>query len=253
MTDRYAFRYTEFKVAQIEQNKLFNYSEKNALLADIAARMTGISFIDGKSSLAFLGIRVDLFDADFENLAEDCTNYGVDAMRVVLLENKQPLTQEQKSAGWKLVDKLWLSLRDFELPELEQINQPVFYPFISAIQKKDWKSAWICLKTVLNEQKMPVCLFCLYPFMPHLVQSICFDIHSKMAGFWNYINSINVPDSYFIEVNGKKVIQFFPKNTDNFDKIKEEALSFTLIQKKIAGKNIKNVVHVQGKGLNFVV
>ena len=253
MTDRYAFRYNEFKIAQIEQNKLFDYHETSALLADITARMMGISFTRGTSDLAFLGIRVSVTDDSLAQFQEDCTNYGVDALRVALLENKQPLASEQKSAMWKLVDKLWLSLRGFQLPDLEQINQPVFYPFISCIQKKDFKSAWICLKTVLNEQIQPACLFCLYPFMPHLIQSICSDIHSKMAEFWSYINSLDVPSSYFIEVNGKKVMQFFPKNTQNVDEIQQEALSFDLVQHKLQNKPVKNVVHVQGKGLNFVV
>ena len=253
MTDRYAFRYNEFKIAQIEQNKLFDYCEKSALQADISARMMGICFSDGSSELAFLGIRVALMDENLLSLQEDCTNYGIDAMRVALLENKQPLSYEQKSATWKLVDKLWLSLRDFQLPDLKLINQPVFYPFISAVQKKDFKSAWICLKTVLNEQIQPVCLFCLYPFMPHLVQSICSDIHSKMAEFWRYLNALEVPKAYFIEVNGKKVMQFYPKNAQNFEEIQQEALSFEQVQNKIRNKQVKKVIHVQGKGLNFVV
>ena len=253
MTDRYAFRYNEFKIMQIEQKKRFDYVEKTPLLSDIGARIQGLGFCEGTSSLAFLGIRSQVFDDTLDSLQEDTADYGVDALRVALLENKMPLSFEQKSAGWRLVDKLWLSLRSLPLGDFQDLKQPLFYPFVLASQNKDWKKAWIALKSILNEKTVPVVGFCLYPFMPHLMQSIHFDIHSKMAEFWDFLNTINVPACYFIELNGRYICDFYPSDSKDFEKIKKEALSFPVVQNKIKDKEIKNIIHIDGKGVNFVV
>lgn len=253
MTDRYAFRYNEFKIMQIEQKKRFDYEDATPLLADIAARMQGLSFCEGEAPLAFLGIRTAQKDDTLLSLQDDESDYGVDALRIALLENSFPLSHEQKTAGWRLADKLWLSLREKSLGDFNQLKQPLFYPFIQAIQNKEWKKAWITLKTIMNTKIEPVSAFCLYPFMPHLVQSIHFDIHSKMAEFWSFIQKINVPNRYFIELNGHFVCDFYPEDEKDFEKIQKEALSFPLLQNKIKGKEIKNIIHIDGKGVNFVV
>ena len=253
MTDRYAFRYNEFKIKQIEQNKLFWSTSDLPLLSDIAARMSGLMFDVGSAPLSFLGIRVALNDDNLMQLENDADDYGVDALRVVLLENKLPLSHEQKTAGWRLADSLWLKLRQLPLGSVSDIENTLFYPFIDAVQKRDFKKAWIALKTVLNNQVSPVCAYCLYPFMPHLVQSIHSDIHSKMAEFWSFMQNIELPSCYFIEVNGSFIEQFYISDTSDFEKIKKEALSFPLVQNKINGKEIKKVIHITGKGLNFVI
>ena len=253
MTDRYAFRYNEFKIMQIEQKKRFDYVEKTPLLADIGARMQGICFCEGESPLAFLGIRTGQKDDSLGILQQDASDYGVDALRIALLENKMPVSHEQKAAGWRLADKLWLSLREKQLCDFNQLNQPLFYPFVQEAQNKNWKKAWIALKTIMNADVEPVLAFCLYPFMPHLIQSIHFDIHSKMAEFWTFLQQIKVPKRYFIELNGHFVCDFYPEDEKDFEKIKKEALSFSLVQNKIKEKQIKNIIHIVGKGVNFVV
>lgn len=253
MTDRYAFRYNEFKIMQIEQKKRFEYVEMTPLLSDIGARMQGLGFADGVSSLAFLGIRTEQFDETLLSLQDDIIDYGVDALRIALLENKLPLSHEQKSAGWRLADKLWLNLRFAPLTNFDGLNQPLFYPFVASAQNKEWKKAWFALKTILNSGICPVSAFCLYPFMPHLVQSIHSDIHSKMAEFWDYLQKIKVPTCYFIEVNGRYIADFYPSDETDFEKIKKEALSFPLVQNKIKDKEIKKSIHIDGKGVNFVV
>ena len=238
---------------QIEQKKLFDYEDVTPLLSDVGARMQGLPFFDGYSSLSFLGIRVDLKDDTLMFLKDDVSDYGIDALRVVLLENKFPLTHAQKASGWRLADKLWLNLKDLPLGDFEQLNNSLYYPFIQCLQVKDWKKAWFKLKTIFNNHSDSVLAYCLYPFMPHLVQSIHSEIHSKMAQFWSFVLAIEAPRRYFIEINGRQVCDFYPNSCDDFEKIQKEALFFSAVQNKIKDKEIKKIIHIDGKGINFVV
>ena len=255
MTERYAFRYTEFLIGQKEENKIFADAEKeNPLTADIFARFKGNLFIDGKSPLALFGIRVPTDDKNMQELIPDVADYGADALRVVLLENKLPLTHPQKTAGWRLADKLWLAFKQMPLGDLQEWDNQIFYPVIEALQQKDFKRAWVDLKTILNMDNVPPAIvFGLYPFMPHLVQSLYPEIHSKMPKFWSFIQSKKLPPRYFVEINGRRVCDFYPTDISNFEKIKKESLSFTAIQNKIKGRKIQKVINISGKGINFVV
>ena len=40
---------------------------------------------------------------------------------------------------------------------------------------------------------------------------------------------------------------------DDFEKIQKEALFFSAVQNKIKDKEIKKIIHINGKGINFVV
>ncbi len=257
MTERYAFRYTEYCVAQKEAQVLFNSNtaeNENPLLADIAARFKGSVAGVGEVALAALGIRVAADNADLQALTADAPDYGADALRVAVLENNLPLTHNQKAAAWRLVDKMWQFLEQKPNLSNENLNAAQFYPFIGAVQKQDYKTAWFSLKTIFNQQPQNgAFIFALYPFMPHLVQSLYPDIHSKMPDFWQKINQIRLPDCYFIEVGGRFVTNFYPSDENDFEKIKKEALSFVPVQNKIKQKEIKKVIHIPRKGLNFVV
>ena len=112
MTERYAFRYTEYLIGQKEESKIFaDVSDENPLLADIGARFRGMPFDEGKAPLALFGIRVPLSDDGLQKLSADVADYGADALRVAILENKLPLTHQQKAAGWRLVGNLWHILK----------------------------------------------------------------------------------------------------------------------------------------------
>ena len=255
MTERYAFRYTEFLIGQKEENKIFADAEKeNPLTADIFARFKGNLFVDGKSPLALFGIRVTTDDKSLQELMLDVADYGADASRVVLLENKLPLTHPQKTAGWRLADKLWHLLEQTSLGEPQDWDNQLFYPVIEALQQSDFKRAWVDLKTILNMDNVPTGVaFGLYPFMPHLVQSLYPDIHSKMPKFWSFVQSKKLPPRYFVEINGRRIYDFYPTDTGDFEKIKKESLSFPAIQNKIKGRKIQKVINIFGKGINFVV
>ena len=255
MTERYAFRYTEFLIGQKETDKVFaDTSSENPLIADICARFKGAHFVNGKASLSALGIRIQKNDKSLQKVAEDVADYGADALRVATLENKLPLSHNQKAAGWRLADKLWLLLKEKDLSAPDNWLLKTFYPTIETLQNQDFKNAWFCLKTILNADHVPSGVaFGIYPFMPHLVQSIYPNIHSKMPTFWKFIQSIKLPPRYFIEINGKRICDFYPTYSSDFEKIKKEALSFLSVQNKINGKEIKNSIHILGKGINFVI
>ena len=255
MTERYAFRYMEFLIGQTEKGKIFaDCADKNPLIADIDARFKGVPFSDGQSPLADFGICVSSDDENLQKLRPDVMDYGADALRVALLENKMPLSHNQKAAGWRLVDKLWHILKQTDLGCPSNWNELDFYPIIEALQTGDYKNAWIHLKTILNSDKIPAGVaFGVYPFMPHLVQSLYPNIHSKMNDFWTFIQSKKLPSRYFVEVNGRRICDFYPSDEKDLKKIEKEALSFPAIQNKIKGKKIQKIVNVSGKGLNFVV
>ena len=255
MTERYAFRYTEFLIEQTEQDKIFACATgDNPLLADIEARLKGIAFGKGQAPLAAFGIRVQLDDENLQKIKADTADYGADALRVALLENKMPLSHNQKAAAWRLVGKLWHILKQADLGDVKKWDTTDFYPVIESFQSEDYKSAWIHLKTILNADNVPTGVaFGVYPFMPHLVQSLYPSIHSKMGNFFAFIKSKKLPPRYFVEINGRRVGDFYPINSTDFEKIKKEALSFPFVQNKISGKEIKKVINISGKGLNFVV
>ena len=255
MTERYAFRYTEFLIGQTEENKLFATGENdNPLIADIDARFKGMIFVEGQSPLSSFGIRVSKDDKIMQSLSNDVADYGADALRVALLENKMPLSHNQKAAAWRLVDKLWHILKQVDLGGPTDWDKSDFYPVINSLQAGDYRRAWIDLKTILSMDKVPAGVaFDVYPFMPHLVQSLHTDIHSKMPDFWHFIQSKKLPSCYFIEINGRRVCDFYPKNETDFEKIQKEALSFPAVQNKIENRAIQKVINISGKGLNFVV
>lgn len=255
MTERYAFRYTEFLIGQAQKDKVFaDAIGDNPLIADIDARLRGLSFAKGQAPLIAFGIQVLTDDEILQKIKVDTTDYGADALRVALLENKKPLSHNQKAAAWRLVDKLWHLLKQADLGDVGAWDATDFYPVIEALQSKDYKNAWIHLKTILNADIVPAGVaFGIYPFMPHLVQSLYPNIHSKMKDFFIFIKSKKLPPRYFIEFNGKRLGDFYPTNSSDFEKIKKEALSFPFVQNKIKGKEIKKVINISGKGLNFVV
>ena len=255
MTERYAFRYTEFLIGQTEKNKVFVTDENdNPLIGDIKSRFKGLPFVDGLAPLSFFGVRVLKDDKNIQSLSDDVADYGADALRVALLENKKPLSHNQKAAAWRLVDKLWHILKRVDFGNPDDWDKSDFYPVISSLQAGDYKRAWIDLKTILSMEKVPAGVaFGVYPFMPHLIQSLYPDIHSKMPDFWNFIQSKKLPPCYFIEVNGRRVCDFYPSDGANLEKIQKEALSFSVVQNKTKGKAIQKVINISGKGLNFVV
>ena len=255
MTERYAFRYTEFLIGQREKNKIFaDLKGDNPLTADICARFKGLPFAEGDAPLAQFGIRVLQDDKSLQGLSDDVADYGVDALRTVLLENKIPLSHNQKAAGWRLADKVWHILKQTDLGNPTDWNIPNFYPVINALQNQNWKEAWLCLKTVLNTDKVPAGVaFGIYPFMPHLVQNLYPDIHLKMHDFFDFIQHKKLPPCYFVEINGKRICDFYPSDKEDFEKIQKEALSFPLVQNKIKDKEIQKIINISGKGINFVV
>lgn len=256
MTERYAFRYTEYLGQKRHENCVFDAkTDADPLKADILSRFWGKELTAGFSPLAPLGILVQSpMTKAFQELIDDASDYGADALRVAYLENKMPLSHNQKAAAWRLVDKVWQMMKDSDLPDVYSWNNPVFYPVLSALQKQDVKGAWLNLKTILHNDALPAGIaYGLYPFMPFLVQSIFADIHSKMPLFWDFVLRQKLPPCYFVEVNGAFVLDFYPKNAQDFEQIQKEALSFAPVQNKIKNRMIKRVVNITGKGLNFVV
>ncbi|MBO5997528.1 MAG: hypothetical protein J6P93_03285 [Alphaproteobacteria bacterium] len=255
MIERYAFRYTEYQIGLLEKGKMFSdTAADSALMADIANRFLGAPFINGDAPLAVFGIKVPARDEKLQKLTEDVADYGADALRTVLLENKMPLSHPQKAAGWRFADKVWHILKQMDLGNPTDWDKQGFYPVIDALQKQNWKQAWILLKTILNADKVPSGVgFGVYPFMPHLVQSLYPDIHGKMSDFWRFIEQKKLPPRYFVEVNGRRVCDFYPTDINDFEKTKKESLNFSAVQNKIKGKQVQKVINVSGKGLNFVV
>ena len=156
MTERYAFRYTEYLIGQKEENKIFaDVPDKNPLLADIGARFKGVPFDEGKAPLALFGIHVSQSNDDLQKLSADVADYGADALRVAVLENKLPLTHQQKAAGWRLVGNLWHILKQTPLGVPQDWDNQTFYPVVESLQQKDFKRAWVDLKTILNADNVP--------------------------------------------------------------------------------------------------
>ena len=182
-------------------------------------------------------------------------DYGADAVRLSLFLEKGNITDTKLTAHWRFIQKAALLFDGitFDLPKEKDLENPLFYPIVKGWQESDLKKALIATKHAINAEGNPLALlFFLYPFCPHIATYFYPAVHEKMGDFYTKLQKMTVPPVYFIEINGKNCDSFYPLYTDE-QKIIKEALSLPQLQNKIKGRKIKNVIFIEGKGLNFVV
>ena len=249
MKERYAFRYNEYLQQQAQKGKVFalDGTGGNALFNDIAARLQGKAFVSGISSFSKLGIQCDGDFQDSDEIIPLADIYGADAVRLALVEGL-PLTDENLTGCWRFIGNLWYDLKT-NLRTAELCDKAVY----KSLQQSNYKQALIDLKTLIKTKHYTEDILCLsYPFMPHLALYFDKDIHQKMKGFYASLQSKIINNKYFIQVNGKCVMDFYPTNTEK-EQIIREALSFSKIACKIKNKSVQNVIFIPNKGVNFVV
>ena len=248
MKERYAFRYNEFLQQQKETGKIFASDNcLNALLCDVDYRYKGKEFIHGNAAFSKLGVRVNGNLNLTGNLDFLTDTYGADAVRIALIE-ELPLTDANLTGCWRFVGNLWRLLKQ------EKLNANFSdLKIYECIQNKNYEQALIALKSAIKHGKIGRDIFKLcYPFMPHLILSFNPEIHSQMMSFWQDVWKMSFVKKMFVEINGKKVLDFYPKTKEK-QEIIEEVLSFDKIKRKITDKPIKRIIFIPEKGVNFVV
>lgn len=255
-TKRYPFRYAEYLAQQRWAGLFFDQKDTDPLKDDIINRQTGQAYQTGfKTPLLKLGIlskQTNTRETDTMIFADD---YGADAVRLSLFLEKGKITDTKLTAHWRFIQKAALLFDGvaFNLPKQKDLELPLFYPIIKAWQENDLKKALIATKHAINAEGDPVALlFFLYPFCPHIATYFYPTVHKKTTDFYVRVQKITVPPVYFVEINGKNCDSFYTLHTEE-QKIIKEALSLPQLQNKIKGRKIKNVIFIEGKGLNFVV
>lgn len=249
MKERYAFRYNEFLQQRKEQGKIFEKEKSlNVLLCDVKARFQGKGFVKGDSSLSKLGVRVNGTFSLPENWKELTDMYGADALRIALIENI-PLSDENLTGCWRFIGNLWRTLQAYNL----MTNDMSDYVVYETLKKGDYKQVLLALKSAIKNNQIGRDIFKLcYPFMPHLILSFVQDIHEQMPAFYKDIQTKALPNKMFIEVNGKRIMDFYAEAKDKQEFI-DEVLSFGRIKRKITNKSIKRIIFIPQKGVNIVI
>ena len=248
MKERYAFRYNEFIQQQKEAGKLFSLeSFSDALLSDVDFRFQGKEFENGESPFFKLGVHVNgnlNFKGDLNFLAD---TYGADALRIALIENMS-LTDQNLTGCWRFIGNFWRLLKTMRLHQ--ELSDFKVY---ESIQKKDYGQTLIDLKSAIKQENIGKDIFKLsYPFMPHLILSFEQDIHEQMPIFYKSIQTMTLPNKMFVQVNGKRVLDFYTRLEEK-QEIIDEVLSFDKIKSKIKGKSVKRIIFIPKKGVNIVV
>lgn len=254
MTDRYPFRYTEVTLQKKESGFFLPPLEAPLLAADIMARLKGLAFQQAAfpSPLLGLGILSNKTDAFYQKALSFVSNYGSDAVRLTLWE-EDDLTPTNLTARWRFINKLWLAGQ--KMPPVLKTNwqAAVYAPLLNALHQNKLKDLWIALKSAFHQtDELGALAPFFYPFAPYVIQSLCPEIHEKMADLYETWQKIALARPYFVEINGRFCETFY-SFAQTPAEIEKEAFSLQKLQNKLQQQKIKKIIHIPNKGLNIVI
>ena len=227
---------------------------QQAVLADIHARLTGVTPINGTPALLPLGVLIPTHAPMPTDLFQ-----GADAFRLGCILSQKTQTCPPDSC-WRLVHQIARKLSGVEPFSQDVITmyihpQPKEALIIKSLKNNDFYQVLSLVRSGLSESlsaaQKSFYAAVLYPIVPHVILFVAPFVADQAPAFYHWLCAQSLPLP--VLVNHKHSGWWWPCEIASEEQLEKEVLSLSSVSNKIKGRSVRHIIYIKERVVHVLV